>query len=144
MPRSGPAGRRRLAVPLAAVQACLAAAGAAVPSLHLGAASHHHAYCPEHERFEDLAPSASPQAAPPARAPAVALAHRPERAHAACACSNLLLRPMLSGPSLRAPACGDAGLLEPASCAQAGHPPLATLLLAPKHSPPRRPAAATC
>ncbi|MGC4116492.1 MAG: hypothetical protein QM765_18325 [Myxococcales bacterium] len=134
MSRSRTAARRRLAV-LAAGQVLLAVAGAAAPSLHLGSASHHHVFCPEHARFEDV-----PRAGDAARAPVttLAVAHGSAATHTACAFSNLLLRPMHLGPGERLAVLGSAQSVEPVANVQAGHLAVAALDLAPKQSPPAR------
>jgi hypothetical protein len=103
---------------------------AAVPSLHLGAASHHHAYCPEHERFEDTRAVGLAQAAPPARAPAVAwrtarsARTRPAPAPTCCcarcspgrACAPLPAA--TPGSSSRPPAREEDTLRSPRSCSR--------------------------
>jgi len=133
----GPRAHRHLTA-LAAVQLALAAAGGALPSLHLGVASrHHHLFCPVHLQFEDEAlPAPAARAETRSDRQALATPDRTERGHAACALSNLLLRPLLAGARAHVSAWTRCLPLEPAALRGTAASPLSALTRAPKHSPP--------
>lgn len=108
------------------------AAGSSVTSVHLGLASHHHVFCPEHERFEDE--GAAPR--PTSRRPGLAAPAAAERRHVACAFANQLLRPFVLVPAAPIPSAALAHATALPVTRAAAHPRLTALQLAPKHSPP--------
>ena len=134
--RSGPS-RQGIAV-VACLQVAVVCATTCLPALHRAFATHAHVFCAQHQVFEDVQPRglSRPATTPTHDRGMTDESGREDRAHLACAFSNLILDsfdPPTAVPTSLARVAARAGRqpLSPVHVEQ-----LPVLRLAPKHSPP--------